>query len=187
MEAKTNNETKKTPAKRTPAKKTTEQKVAVNESKKFNPNDLITCMSITNGELLMVGEKTKYLYKWADYGSTEDVEYQDLLYDARSNSANSNVMYPRFIILDDDFISQNKSVASVYEKFYDISDLKDMVLSESANELITRLPLLPAGIQTSVKGLVATLIEEGTLDSITKIKALDKYFGTNFLLTLKDS
>lgn len=178
MEAKTNNETKR--ATKTVTKKT------VKAPKKFKNDDLIECRSITNGELLMVGDKTKYLYKWADYGDIEQVEYQDLLYDTRSNSSQSNTMRPRFIVLDEDFISQNKALNEVYKKFYGVNDLKELILNTDANELVSKLPEYPLGIQESIKGLAATLIEEGALDSISKVKVLDKYFDTNLLLTLKN-
>ena len=53
--------------------------VAKKAARKYAPEDMITCRSLTYGELLMTGKKTKVLYSWANYGDVTDVEYQDLL------------------------------------------------------------------------------------------------------------
>ena len=50
----------------TSMKKTTTSKPKVEETstkRVFEPNDLIPCKSITAGELLMEGYKTKFVYK----------------------------------------------------------------------------------------------------------------------------
>ena len=46
--------------------------------KKYAPTDVIECRSVTGGELILVGDKTKLHYNWADFGDTAYVEYQDL-------------------------------------------------------------------------------------------------------------
>ena len=43
---------------------------------------------------------------------------------------------------------------------------------------------LPVGCKNAIKGVAATMIDNGSLDSIQKIKALDEIFETNMLLTL---
>ena len=45
--------------------------------KKYAPEDFIECRSVTGGELILVGAKSKLQYTWADYGDTAYVEYQD--------------------------------------------------------------------------------------------------------------
>ena len=47
-------------------------------SRKFAQDDLIPCRSITFGELLLTGTKSKLLYSWANYGDVTEVELQDL-------------------------------------------------------------------------------------------------------------
>ena len=62
-----------------------EKKVLENKSKvtsvvkEYNGDDLIPCRSMTKGELICVGKKSKETYMWADYGDITEVEYQDLL------------------------------------------------------------------------------------------------------------
>ena len=41
---------------------------------------------------------------------------------------------------------------------------------------------LPIGCKNAIKGIAATMIENGSLDSVQKIKVLGEVFGTNMLL-----
>ena len=47
--------------------------------REYKGDDLIPCRSMTKGELIYVGKKTKEVYTWADYDDVTEVEYQDLL------------------------------------------------------------------------------------------------------------
>ena len=166
----------------------TEETAPVTEKpkkKKFANDDLIPCKSITNGELIMVGDKTKIVYRWANYGDVEEVEYQDLIYATRS-SRTSYVKYPRFIILDDDFVKQNKEVAEIYDSIYSVADIRK-ILDLSPAQMKKAIEELPEGAKDSLKGLASTMIDNGTLDSVKKIQILDEVFGTELLLALANN
>ncbi len=178
--AKTTTKTTTTKASKTAEVATTPKK----KEKKFAADDAIPCRSITNGELLMVGDKTGMLYRWADYGDVTDVEYQDLIYATRS-SRTSFVRYPRFIILDDDFVAQNKEIAKIYESLYEIGDLRN-IINLPINKLEGAIAELPTGVRESLKGICATMINNGELDSMKKISKLDEIFDTEMLRTLVD-
>ena len=68
------------------------------KARKYEKDDVIPCKSLTDGKLLVTGEKTGILYRWADYGDVEEIEYQDLVYMIRSHK--SCITRPRFIIQD---------------------------------------------------------------------------------------
>lgn len=154
------------------------------KTKKFKNTDLVQCKSIVNGELLVVGQKTGSLYKWANYGYVTEMEYQDLLYEVRS--ATANVMSPRIIILDKDFVEQNKQLSEVYDAMYSVGDLKDLVRA-NLRTIKSNVNKLPNGAFESLKGIVATMITSGELDSITKIKYFDEIFETQMLQTLLEN
>ena len=155
------------------------------KKKTFQPNDLIPCKSITAGELLMEGYKTHFVYRWADYDDIQEVEYQDLAYDIRIHGR-SYSRYPRFIVLDDDFVEQNPVLNEVYSKIYSISDLRKM-LDLSPAEIKKIIPTLPVGARESLKTIVSTAVSNGTFDSINKIKAFDEVFETQMFQTLFNS
>ena len=43
---------------------------------------------------------------------------------------------------------------------------------------------LPEGAKDSIKTIAATMVDNGTLDSVRKVKVLDEIFGTEMLLKI---
>lgn len=159
---------------------------AVVKPRKYNKDDLIPCKSITDGELLMVGAQSKMLYRWADIDDVQEVEYQDLSYDARVSGNASYSKHPRFIILDDEFVAQNPAIGDVYKKLYSYSDMRD-ILSLPVGEMQAAINGIPSGVKDSLKSIAGRMIRDGSLDSVGRIKALDEIFGTDMLHMLTDN
>ncbi len=170
----------------TSTKASTESEVVkettVKEKRVFDKEDLIPCRSITFGELLMVGAKTKFVYKWANYDDVQEVEYQDLIYDVKIPGG-SYSRFPRFVVIDDDFLDQNPILNDVYSKIYSKQDIRK-ILDLSPAELKKTVEGLPKGVKDSLKTMVATMITSGSFDSMNKIKILDELLDTQMAQTL---
>ena len=150
-------------------------------AKKFKDTDMIRCVSCTAGKLVMVGMKTKDPYIWVSEGDTVDVPYIDLIAAIRSRS---NYVYrPRFVIDDPDFIAQHKDLDTLYSRLYSKSDLMS-VFDMPAARMKKAITQLPDGVKETVKSLAITAIENGSMDSISKIKAIDEIFGTQMLIKM---
>lgn len=149
--------------------------------RKYEKEDLIPCKSITNGKLFVEGSKSDILYRWADYGDVDYVEYQDLIYMVRSRK--SWVFKPRFIIMDDEFVQQTPEIKKLYDSLYSLSDLRE-ILDLPASQMKSAILGLPDGAKDAIKGVASSQIEHGMLDSVQKIKILDEIFGTKLLLAL---
>lgn len=178
--AATRNMTRKASAQTAASKKT----VATVPPKEvtFGEHDGIECVSCTAGELVIEGLRTKTLYDWHGIGDVIQVEYGDLISMVRSRS--QYVFKPRFIIKNEDFINENKSVNEFYQSMYTIDDLNEIV-NMPTEKIKNVLPQLPAGAQDALKGIVGGAIDNGTLDSVTKIRVFDEFFGTNMLFKIK--
>lgn len=151
------------------------------KEKTFEPEDLIPCRSLVSGALYIEGARSKSLYNWADYGDIVEVEYRDLDYMIRANS--KAVYEPRIIIEDDDIVNKHSRIASLYESLYSVNDLRD-IINLDAHKMKKVVDELPSGAINALKGVVATMIDNKQLDSITKIKILDEALGTNMLVSL---
>lgn len=151
------------------------------EKRTFNKEDLIPCKSITNGPLYVTGDKTSQLYRWANYGDVEEVEYQDLVYMIRSKKA--SVFKPRFIVQDKNIVDQYPELKGLYNALYSTKDLKD-ILGLPVYQMKKAIEDLPEGAHDAIRGIAASMITSGSLDSVKKIKELDEIFNTNLLLTL---
>lgn len=151
-------------------------------TKTFEPEDLIPCRSMVSGQLFIEGTRSKLLYTFADYGDVCDIEYRDLIYLVRSYR-DKTIYEPRIVVEDEDFIAQNPKLGELYESMYTNGDLMD-VINLPLTQMVSTVNSLPVGCKNALKGVVATMIDSGALDSIKKIKALDDIFGTNMMITL---
>lgn len=165
----------------TEVKESTKTAAVETAKKVYDKEDLIPCKSVTNGELIMVGAKSDNVYRWADCDYVEEVEYQDLLYAVKRNS--DFVMKPLFLIMDDEFVNQNKDVQKLYENLYTFKELND-ILNLPVHKFKSVIISLPEGVKSAIKSLAATQIDNGSFDSVNKIKILDEIFGTDMLNTL---
>ena len=62
----------------------------------------------------------------------------------------------------------------------------DKILDLPKERMIEEIAKLPRGCKESLKGIVATRLANGTLDSVQKVKALDEIFGTKLLSLAND-
>ena len=151
------------------------------EKRKYEPDEEIMTTSCTAGQLIMIGRKTKRFYTWENYGDQTPVEYQDLK--AEQYIPGSRYIYdPLFIIEDEEFIAlpENKKIADVYTNILSQEDIDKMFSLDNISFERT-VNKLPKGIKNSLKAIAAQKVQDGSLDSITKIKALDEILGTDLL------
>ena len=155
------------------------KKSAAKELRKYAPGDMIPCRSITYGELLLPGAKTKILYTWANYGDTTDVEFQDL--QALKSTRSTYLFKPRFIIEDEELVEQWKNdLGKIYDDI--IATDVEALFKLPANQLKAKLKKAPSGIQQAVKNIAGEKIMNGSLDSLAKIKVIDEVLNTDLKL-----
>ena len=153
----------------TPAKKT---------PKKFAPNDLIECRSVTGGELILVGQKSQLQYTWADYNDVTFVEYQDL--QALQSRRSKFLTKPRFIIEDEELVSQWSSMLKpIYDKT--INENIEDFFTLPLNKFKAQLNIMPDGLKDAVKTKAVQMIESEELYDIRKVREIDMAWGTDFV------
>lgn len=155
-----------------------EAKTTTKKPKKYAPTDQIECRSVTGGELILVGDKTKLHYTWSDYGDTAYVEYQDL--QALQSRKSGFLTKPRFMIEDENLIEQ---WGSMLKPIYDKINTKN--IEEFFNLPIDRfeaqLNIMPAGLKEAVKTRAVQMIQSDELYDIRKVRAIDTAWGTDFV------
>lgn len=156
------------------AAKTTTKKTP----KKYAPNDQIECRSVTGGELILVGDKTKLHYSWSDYGDTAFVEYQDL--QALQSRKSGFLTKPRFIIEDDTLVEQ---WASMLKPIYDKINTKNIeeFFNLPYEQFEAQLNVIPVGLKEAVKTRAVQMIQSDELYDIRKVRAIDTAWGTDFV------
>jgi hypothetical protein len=150
--------------------------------RKYAADEMISCRSLTYGELLLTGPKSKLLYSWANYNDTTEVEFQDL--QALRSTKSSYLFKPRFIIEDEELVEQwGKDFVNMYNNIVDV-DVDDMFKLPLA-QFKSKLKKAPKGVQQAVKNIAGEKILNGSLDSLAKINAIDEILGTDLKLYIK--
>ena len=151
----------------------------VTEKREFAPDDRIECKSITAGELIFIGKKTGTVYDWSNYGDSAYIEFQDLK--AEVHNAKSNYIYsPLFLIEDEEVLAlpDFANVRKLYENVISAEEV-DELFSLTNQQFRSQLSKLPNGIKNTIKSIARDKIEDGSLDSIQKIKIIDEVLGTD--------
>ena len=175
-------EVKTDSTKKTTAKKT--QPTRKSSRTTFKPNDLILCKSLFAGTLLFDGVKSKVIYRFANMGDTQYIEYQDLL---ASMLSESDIIYKPYIIVQDEEVLKEthwNKVNDLYSKLYDEEDI-EILLNMPYDRFSKEVKLLPVGVLDTVKTVISTRIQNGTFDSANKVKLIDELCGTDMMLLLQ--
>ena len=166
----------------TEAEQATEESSVVTSKKsvkKFNPDDMILCQSICVGQTFVKGFKSGTIYTFEALGAEEYIEYKDLV--AAVRSKDSILFKPFIIVLDEDFINEQKTLKTFYENMYTPEDFEEF-FKLRPNQMVEALNNMPVGIRETIKSMAVGKIQDGVFDSVARIKALDDYFGTKMML-----
>ena len=153
-------------------------KSTAKKPKKYAPTDTIECRSVTGGELILIGDKTKLHYNWADFGDTAYVEYQDL--QALQSRRSGFLTHPRFIIEDDNLVDQ---WGSMLKPIYDKINTKNIeeLFNLPASQFEAQLNVVPDGLKDAIKTKAVQMIQSGDLYDIRKVRAIDTTWKTDFV------
>ena len=159
----------------------TEVKEEVVKKKKSAPEELIPCVSITPRQFFFSAKNSGTLYTFADIDDVVEIEFRDLDYAARSSD--KIMLKPRFIVQDSDFINLHSKLDDIYSALHSTSDLESIIKMTPA-KMEKIIPSLPLGAKDALKIIAATMVDKGELDSLQRIKKLDKLLGTELFTKL---
>lgn len=185
---------KKTPAKNTTSKKDKSAEEVVKEAEEvqevvqeevalteqpheFQKDDLIEVKSVFAGSCTLVGRRSGNVYVWENLGEVQDVEYQDLLAEI-TNRYSKYIYEPLLLIEDEDVIAKHSKLKDLYDSMIDVEDIEDSLLNDSVEELRSILIALPSGLKETVKSVASTLMQDGDLYDVRKIRLLDDLYHT---------
>ena len=152
----------------TPAKKSV---------KKFAPDDMITCVSVTPWRLIMDSSDHNRIYNWENWGDEEQVRYDDLL----SWRKKDIVTQPMVLIQDPDILSQwSKDIGDAYKPFIGVDYPEELFrLSDTAFEELLRTG--NQTVRTIIQVVAVSMIKAENYPDIKKIKMIDDITGTGLM------
>lgn len=157
---------------------TIEKKVV--EKRVFDPEEYIDCKAVNMGKTFIEGKKSKDTFSFEGEGDIVGIPYKDLEDMVRTKSP--YMFNPWIIVVDEDFVEAFPRLKEFYESMYSEGDIRE-ILNLSATRLAEELPKLPHGVQEAVKNTAMSMVANGSMDSISKLKVLDDFFGTIMMET----
>ena len=162
-----------------------EPEIAPKEEKiEYKDSDLIKCHSVIVGGLTITCKSGNYYY-FSDYGAEMDIEYKDLVELIKTHS--EHLYNPRIVVDDANVVNSFRQLKEFYDSSYSLTDLR-IILGYPVNKMVEIVSTLPEGVKDNLRSIAAEMISSGELDSLTKIKALDKIYDTDmtFLASLSE-
>ena len=148
--------------------------MSVEEVKRFNPDDLIPCKSVTPWELVAVGMDKNTVYHWNGYGDVDYVSYRDL----QSFRRKDLIKKPKVIIEDADLCYQwRRELGDTYkyylgveypEEFFDLTD----------REFEKLLRVAPNTIKEVIKFTAMNMVRNENYPTLQKLTLVDEILGT---------
>lgn len=170
--------TKKTTTTKTISETTTP---TTQERRKFAPDDMITCRSVCYGELLYPAKKSGLVYRFAGYGDETEIEFADL--QALRSTRSGYLHKPYFVIEDEELLEQWPDMKKVADSIAQIDGERFFNLPpQQFRKALTEMPM---GFRDTMRNMANAKINDGSLDSLSKIKILDEVLGTDLKLLIE--
>lgn len=150
-------------------------KKAVNKpAKKFAPDDLITCVSVTPWHLIMDSNDHSRIYEWQAWGDEEQVRYDDLL----SWRKKDIVTQPKILIQDADLVAQwSKDTGDAYKPFIGVDYPEELFrLSDKNFEQLLRTG--NRTVRQIIQVTAMSMIKAENYPEVQKIKMIDDVTGS---------
>ena len=176
--------TRKPAAKKTTAKKTTAKSTQPELAEKtFEMSTPIRCRSVRQNDLIYVSTNG-LTYIWNGYGDIRELPYQDVI---SLKSRRSPFLYEPWLIIEDADLLATKQFAGEFDDMYKIyADFEDpkTFFDKKPSEIRVILENAPSGLKDLIIYNAGKYIDDGVLDSIGVINAIDDVYGTQLKMLL---
>lgn len=151
--------------------------------KEPDPSELIMCRSVFPGRWYFFTPRTHTVIPFEAKDSINYIEYQDLR--AALLSRVDDVMKPAIVIEDEEILELPvwRPIKELYNDLYAVED-PTLLLQRPYAEFKEEFSNLPIGMKKNLSVTVASMVNEGTFDSMNKVKVIDKACGTNIAILL---
>lgn len=143
----------------------------LSKAKKKVTRDLeVECKNITNGTLVYVSKKTGAEYILEGYGATEIFDVGELI---TMKSSSPRILNEPWLLIEDDDVIDYLRLRDVYDRISVPLDNIDSFFDKPVSKMRDALDVAPNGIKFLIASRAKTLMNEGVLDSVKKIKLIE--------------
>lgn len=160
------------------ANNTDTEKKAYKVKKNLDPNMIVTIKNGFQGRLIYQSKKTGETFIWEEFGDEQDMELSEV---KAARNSSKKFFINNWFLIDDPEVIEYLGVEQYYKHALN-SENFDEIFNKTAKEIKEIISQLSTGQKRSLAYRAKQLIEDGTVDSIKVIKALEDGLGVELIL-----
>lgn len=138
--------------------------------RKLDPTMYVTVRNGFNGMLVYRSNRTGEVFTWADFGTEQEMELQEL----KNAKNNYKVFFENnWFLIDDQEVIEYLGLERFYRNALSYDEFDDL-FTMTPSDIASRIALLSEGQKASVRYRARKLIADGVIDSLKVIDALEK-------------
>lgn len=145
--------------------------------KDINPNTIVSVRNGFQGTLIYISNRTGERFTWDSFGDEQDMDLKEL-----KNAKNSSKLFfeNNWFLIDDPEIIDYLGVTKYYENSLKYDSFDDL-FKKKPSEIKEILSKISNGQKLSVIYRAKQLIEDGSIDSIKTINALENSLSVELI------
>lgn len=160
------------------ANNTDTEKETYRVKKNLDPNMVVTIKNGFQGRLVYQSKKTGETFIWEEFGDEQDMELSEV---KAARNSSKKFFINNWFLIDDPEVIEYLGVEQYYKHALN-SENFDEIFNKTAKEIKEIISQLSTGQKRSLAYRAKQLIEDGTVDSIKVIKALEDGLGVELIL-----
>ena len=168
---------RKAPVKKEPAAVPKEPEKVVVKKRTFKPDDYVTVRNGFHGKLVYKSSKTGEKYVFDRFGDEHDMEIQEL---KKARNDSKKFFAKNWFLIDDPEVIEYLGLKEYYKNALSYEEF-DQIADMTADEISERLKSVSDGQKIAVAYHARKLIEDGKIDSIKAIAALESGLGVQLI------
>lgn len=179
-------QTKSPAQKKTATKKkttSTSKSTSKPKVKKFDLDTMVRCKSVRQNELYYKATSGAG-YVWNGFGDIRELPYQEII---AMRAGRSPFLYEPWLLIEDADLMKKpefkEDFADLYALYAEFDNPKAF-FEQPIAVIEEKLKDIPNGLRDLIVYNAASYIEDGSLDRMSVVTALDKMFGTNLKMLM---
>lgn len=153
------------------------------KEKVFDLTTMVRCKSVRQNELFYKST-TGANYIWNGFGDIRELPYQEII---AMRAGRSPFLYEPWLLIDDKDLMKKPEFKDEFGELYALYaefDNPKAFFEQPISVIEEKLKDIPNGLRDLIVYNAASYIEDGSLDRMSVITALDKMFGTNLKMLM---
>lgn len=160
-----------------PVQPNAEKKVTYKAKREMDPQSYVTVRNGFNGVLVYKSRRTGEKFVWQEFGDEQDMELMEL---KAARNASKDYFINNWFLFDDPAVIEWLGMERYYKHALNAKSFDEMFF-KTTEEIKQTVSELSKGQKRSVVFRAKQLIDDGTIDSIKTINALESCLGVELI------